>query len=158
MFVLAARAPLLPVVVLFAFVPTSAAAQELVIVTESTKQYHRPACAVVREAPKDIMAMTVGQAEARGYKAHRACDPANPANKVAQPAPGSTAGSAPQPPIFVYTAPGDTRYHRETCAKLSKDRKRVSLEEAGKKHWPCAVCRPPIRKRTPAIPSRYGRE
>lgn len=129
---------------------------ELVIVIESTKQYHRPSCPLVRKAPKDIIAMNVGQAASRGYKAHPACDPSNPASRAAS-APGSTSPER-QPPVYVYTAAGDNRYHRETCARLPKERKKMRLEDAGKKLWPCPTCRPPIRKRTPAVPPRSGRD
>jgi len=135
---------------------TPAVQPELVIATERTKQYHRASCPVVRDDPKDVIAMNVGQAESRGYKAHPACDPSNPANKTSS-APGSTAQPQRKAPVHVFTAAGDTRYHRETCAKLPKDRKKVLLEQAGKTLWPCPTCRPPIRKRTPAVPPRYGR-
>ena len=121
---------------------------ELVIVTENPKQYHRASCALLRDRSQ-LMAMNRGQAEARGYKPHAACDPSNPA---APASPGDTRDQ-PQPPVYVYTAEGDTRYHRESCAKLPKERKKVLLEEAGKKLWPCSVCRPPVRKRSPAIPT-----
>jgi hypothetical protein len=129
---------------------------ELVIVIESTKQYHRASCELLRKQPKDVIAMNVGQAELRGYKEDPACDPSNPANKR-ETAPGSMSPSERAARVYVYTAAGDTRYHRETCAKLAKPRKKVLLEEAGKKLWPCPTCRPPIRKRTPAVPPRYGR-
>ena len=142
------------VVILLASATASSFQGELVVVTESTKQYHRPSCPLVRDG-KDVLAMSVGQAELRGYKAHPRCDPANanaasPAQTAARTAPG---GEQPAP-VFVYTAAGDTRYHRETCQNLSKERKKVRLEAAGKKLWPCSVCRPPVRKRTPAVPRR----
>ena len=141
-----------------AFLLTVAAAAfaqpELVVVTERTKQYHRPSCPLVREGKIEVTAMTVGQAEARGFRAHPVCDSSNPANKQAQSASEPGSSSDRQAPVYVFTAAGDTRYHRETCAKLPKERKKVLLEEAGKKLWPCPVCRPPIRKRTPAVPKR----
>ena len=138
---------------LSAFAESARAQSEMVVVTERTKEYHRPSCAQVRSG-KGVIAMTRGQAQSRGFKAHAACDPANPASDAAQ---SGSEGSQDerQPPVYVYTAPGDSRYHRETCEKLPKEtRKKVLLEEAGKKQWPCSVCRPPIRKRTPAIPRR----
>lgn len=149
-------ASLTAILILSASTFTQSLQSELVIVIESTKQYHRPSCVFVRNAPKDVIAMNAGQAESRGYKAHPACDPSNPANRAA-PAPGNTSPER-QPAVYVYTAAGDNRYHRETCAKLPKERKKVLLEEAGKKLWPCPTCRPPIRKRTPAVPPRYGRD
>jgi methylphosphotriester-DNA--protein-cysteine methyltransferase len=133
-----------------AFPLTAIPQGRLVIVTEGTKQYHRPSCPVVRDGKqKDIIAMNVGQAELRGYKAHPGCESAE---SEAQGGAAQSAGEEKQPPVFVYTAPGDTRYHKETCRRLGKERKKVALAEAGKKLWPCSVCRPPVRKRTPAIP------
>src|SRR5918993_4336807 len=85
----------------------------LVIVTEQPKLYHRPSCPVLRERDRSQMiAMTRGQAEARKYKPHDACDAANPASLPTQTSPETDR----QPPVYVYTASGDTRYHRETCA------------------------------------------
>ena len=138
---------LLPLLLMIALGAAARAQAELVIATENPKQYHRASCPLLRERSQ-VTAMNRGQAEARGYKPHPACDPSNPA---AQPVAGD-AREPPQPPVYVYTAEGDTRYHRETCARLPKDRKKVLLEEAGKKLWPCSVCRPPVRKRSPAIP------
>ena len=135
----------------FSFTPSSQG--RLVIVTESTKQYHRPSCPVVRDGrQKDIVAMTVGQAELRSYKAHPACESEESASDGGAGQSGDAGKN--QPPVFVYTAPDDTRYHKETCTRLGKNRKKVALEEAGKKLWPCSICRPPVRKRTPAIPRR----
>lgn len=140
--------------ILLAFASAASAQGQLVIVTERTKQYHRPWCPVVRDGkPKDIVAMTMGQAELRGFKPHPACKSAPAPDSAAPSGQGGTTAE-PQRPIFVYTAAGDTRYHKENCAQLPKERKKVLLEEAGKKLWPCSVCRPPIRKRTPAIPKR----
>lgn len=140
--------------ILLAFVSAASAQGQLVIVTESTKQYHRPWCPVVRDGKqKDIVAMNLGQAELRGFKPHPACESANP--PLGTPTgPGASPVEEQQRAIYVYTAAGDTRYHKENCARLPKERKRVLLEEAGKKLWPCSVCRPPVRKRTPAIPRR----
>ena len=132
----------------FALSSTAVPQGRLVIVTESTKEYHRPSCPLVRDGKqKDIIAMNVGQAEGRGYKAHPACASESDAA-------GASTGEDKAAPVFVYTADGDTRYHKETCSRLGKARKKVALEEAGKKLWPCSVCRPPVRKRTPAIPRR----
>jgi hypothetical protein len=148
-------AHILPAVfILLAFATSVSAQGQLVIVTENTKQYHRPSCPLVRDG-KDVIAMTMGQAEARGFKSHTACEATAAAN---DPAAGNGTSGRRQPAIFVYTAEGDTRYHKESCAKLPKERRKVALEDAGKKLWPCSVCRPPIRKRTPAIPKRYSRD
>ena len=133
--------------------PTATVQGQLVIVTESTKQYHRPACPILRDGKtKDIIAMNVGQAELRGFKPHPDCHSAEASS--AQLASDGTRSDRLRALVFVYTAAGDKRYHRENCARLAKERRKVSLEEAGKKLWPCSVCRPPIRQRTPAIPRR----
>jgi methylphosphotriester-DNA--protein-cysteine methyltransferase len=140
--------------ILLAFASAASAQGQLVIVTERTKQYHRPWCPVVRDGKQnDIVAMNLGQAELRGFKPHPACESATPP-AGAPTGPGATAVQEPQRAIYVFTAAGDTRYHKENCARLPKARKKVRLEDAGKKLWPCSVCRPPVRKRTPAIPKR----
>ena len=105
------------------------AQSELVIVTQSTRQYHRPGCALVR-AGKDVLAMQRGQAEQRGYKSHSECDPSY---------------VPPKPSVYV---DGEGKfYHREKCEKLGKAPKRVLLDEAARKYWPCRTCKPPIRAR-----------
>lgn len=129
--------------------PSPAAAQagqpELVIHKEGTKLYHRPGCDTVRDG-KGVLALTRGQAEARGLKAHEACDPAAKGGT----SPGSSATSDP---IHVYVDKSKY-YHRESCSRLQKDSKPLELDVAGKTHWPCPRCRPPVRKRhsDPAIP------
>jgi hypothetical protein len=110
-----------------------AAQQEYVIVKPGAKEYHRPGCPLIRSA-RDVVAMTRAQAEGKRLKPHAGCDP-------------SKTGERPQPPVFVYVAAGDTHYPRESCAKLGNPRQKVSLDAAGRKHWPCPVCKPPIRKR-----------
>ena len=139
------------VLILLALTSPRAHQPEMVIVIESTRQYHRASCPLLRKGAKDIIAMTRGQAESRGYKDHPECDPQNPANNASG---GNASPGEREPTVYVYTSAGDKRYHRETCAKLPKDRKKVLLEEAGRKLWPGPTCRPPIRKRTPAVPPR----
>ena len=128
-----------------------AAQSELVIHKDGTKLYHRPACPVVAGAKQGILAMTRAQAESRGYKPHEACDPANPD----APSAGSTPGKPAAPPT-VYLD-GTRYYHTSTCKTLPRDKqgvKSASLEVAGKSHWPCPTCKPPIRKKSdaPAVP------
>lgn len=124
---------------------------ELVIHKEGTTMYHRPGCDAVRDG-KDVLALTRGQAEGRGLKAHEACDPA------AEGGNASAGGSAEAAPTFVHV---DTSkyYHLESCLRLQKESKRIDLEVAGKTHWPCPRCRPPVRKRRtePAIPKQAAR-
>jgi hypothetical protein len=113
---------------------------ELVIYKEGTTFYHRPSCPVIL-AGDGVVAMTRAQAEARGHKPHPDCDPGNPK----PPAPRT----APPPPVTVYVD-GPKYYHRKDCSKLTDARgaKAMSLDIAGKTHWPCPACRPPIRQRT----------
>jgi hypothetical protein len=131
---------------------TPLAQSEFVIHKEGTKLYHRPSCPVVIDM-RGVLAMTRAQAEARGYTAHRDCDPNNP-NAPAPKAP-------PPPPATVYLD-GTKYYHRKTCSTLRdpKAAKAVSLESVGKTHWPCPTCRPPVRRRSTenAIPgTKRGR-
>ena len=108
---------------------------EYVLVKKGSNEYHRPGCDLVRDT-KDVVAMTRGEAESRGQKPHAACDPSKAQNDQNTPK-----------TQYVFVANGDKRYHRESCAKLGKPRQRITLEEAGRKYWPCPVCKPPIRKR-----------
>jgi hypothetical protein len=108
------------------------AQSELVLQKEGSKEYHRPGCDLVKDA-KGVLALTRGQAESRGLKPHADCDP-------------SKAPQTPEPkPVFVRVDSG-RYYHRDTCARLEKSSKALSLDEAGKKYWPCPTCRPPIRR------------
>lgn len=129
-------------VVLAAVAPVPAHAQsELVIVKQGTSEYHRPGCAVVSDGV-DVLAMTRAQAEGRKLTAHEACDPA----KAAAAGPDAS-GTAAAKPVFVYVDASAKHYHLEKCERLGKGRKKIALAEAGLKHWPCTVCKPPIRKR-----------
>jgi hypothetical protein len=130
---IALRASTLALAGLLLLAPITAAQSELVLRKEGSKEYHRPGCEVVRDTT-GVVALTRGQAEAQGLKAHAACDPANPAAPAAQ-----------AKPQFVFVDSG-RYYHRETCKKLERDAKKVALDEAGKKYWPCPECKPPIRK------------
>jgi hypothetical protein len=111
---------------------------EYVIVHEGAKDYHRPGCPAIKDA-KDIVVMTRGQADGKGLKPHADCDPSNPRNATSSPK---------APPVYVFTD-GSPYYHREKCAKLKKDARRVTVEVAAQKHWPCPTCKPPIRPRKP---------
>lgn len=147
-------------VALSALPAPTVAQSELVIVKEGTTEYHRPSCPVIRDG-RGVLAMTRAQAEARGYKAHPGCDPANPAATTEATA-GSPAVPRARPPassVFVYVSPGDNKYHRDDCRKLAPDRRKVTVEEAATtRHWPCPVCKPPIRKKgEPAVLPRFPR-
>jgi len=136
--------------------PAAPAQSELVIYKEGTGVYHRAGCPALTDA-KDVMAMTRAQAESRGHKAHPDCDPA-----LQKPgaAPGAT---QPPAPATVYLNEGKY-YHRKDCPKLKaggKPPRSELLETAGKSHWPCPDCRPPVRRKSaePAVPGtgRRGR-
>ena len=123
---------------------------ELVIVKDGV--YHRPACPVIR-GTTDVLAMNVGQAEARGFKSHPDCDPnvSKTPGTAVEPVLGD-AGKPPKPPqpIYVFVDPGGTQYHKETCLKLGKSPNKVELTASvAKKYWPCGVCKPPILPRPP---------
>ena len=139
------------------FLPLVSAGQsELVIYKEGSGLYHRAGCPMLADA-KDVMAMTRAQAESRGHKAHADCDPS-------QQKPGSAPGATqPSAPVTVYLNDGKY-YHRKECPRLKaggKPPKSELLETAGKSHWPCPDCRPPVRRRSaePAVPGtgRRGR-
>lgn len=123
-----------------AFAAAPPVQDELVITREKDPLYHRPGCPVVRDA-KDVLAMTRAQANGRGKKPHPQCDPAN----TPQTAEERKRAEALATPLFIAT--GDRYYHREKCAKLGKAPRRVSLDEAAKKHFPCRTCKPPVRPR-----------
>jgi hypothetical protein len=122
---------------------------ELVLVKEGAAEYHRPHCEIVRNGI-GVLAMTRAQAEGRKLKPHAACDP----EKQPPPETSPADGAAPSPkkgaavkPTYVFVDAAGKHYHRETCKRLGKAPKKMVLDEAGKKYWPCSVCRPPIRPR-----------
>lgn len=132
------------------------AQSELVIYKQGTTLYHRAGCPLLKDAT-DIVAMTRAQAESRGYKPHADCDPDQKKED------SGTGQGVPSAPVTVYLDAGKY-YHRKDCAKLdakSKQFRSESLESAGKSHWPCPVCRPPVRRKSvePAVPGtgRRGR-
>jgi hypothetical protein len=122
---------------------------ELVIVKEGTKLYHRAGCPAIADG-KDVLALTRAQADSRGYDAHAECDP----DKQREPA----GKEGPKKPADTTVYLDGTRYyHRRDCRRLSgkgDDVKPAVLEVAGKSHWPCPACKPPVRRRgtEPAVP------
>jgi hypothetical protein len=125
-------------IVLYALLATFPSAQrEFVIVREGGKQYHRPGCPLIRDG-KGVLAISRGEAEARQLKPHPECDPSDPRNTLD--------AARPTGPVYVYTD-GSKYYHRDKCAKLGADAKRLTVQEAAKKLWPCGVCKPPKRPR-----------
>lgn len=141
---------LLTVCALAATVPLLAQS-ELVIVKQGTSEYHRPGCEVVKDG-KGVLAMTRAQAEARKLTSHPVCDPSNApesASATAGASKESSAASTKAATDFVYVdaAAKSKYYHRAKCARLGEKEKKIALEQAGRKYWPCPVCKPPIRKR-----------
>ena len=123
--------------------PASPPVQDaLVLIRPADPLYHWPGCPVVRDA-KDILAMTQGQAAGRGKKPHADCDP----NTLAQTPEARQRAEALKTPLFIVA--DDKYYHREKCEKLGTPSRKVSLDEAAKKHFPCRTCKPPIRPRPP---------
>lgn len=141
------RSLFLAIVAAGACTAIAVAQSDLVIHKEGSNQYHRPGCEVIRDG-KDVLALTRAQAEARGYKPHPDCDPEQ--RKSGTPSAGSAAPAAKPETVYVN---GTKYYHRKDCTKLEANPKLVraeSVDTAGKTHWPCPDCRPPVRKRTPA--------
>lgn len=142
------RAVALAVPALLALTAARAPSQELVLHKEGTGLYHRPSCDVVRDGV-GVLALSRGQAEARGFKPHAACDPEQqPPDKPAPAAAAAPPAPAPTPPRRVFVLVDDGKqYHRDGCKRLGKNAQRMALDDAAKQRWPCPVCRPPIRKR-----------
>jgi hypothetical protein len=80
--------------------------------------------------------MKLAEAKRRGLTAHDCPTPSGPS-------PGMDPNK-----VKVFSQPGDNKYHTGTCPKLGSNRTALTLEEAGRKLWPCPVCKPPIRQRT----------
>jgi hypothetical protein len=111
-----------------------------VVVWPASKEFHTPSCPLIKDA-KGVSVLTRAQANGKGYKQHKDCDPATIVEKDAPPT--------------VYVAESDKVYHRADCKVLPKDAKKMPLDEkAVKGRWPCTVCRPPIR---PTGPKAFNR-
>lgn len=121
-----------------------------VVIFTGSKEYHWPSCPLVQTSP-GVTVLLRAQANGKGYKPHKECDPANalPATGTAPDSAGGGATSSGRNagPIHVYVAKSDNgRYHRADCKVLPKDAKKVVLDRgAVRGRWPCTVCRPPIR-------------
>jgi hypothetical protein len=107
----------------------------MVVVIKGEKQFHQPGCPLVAKAGSNVTVSKQGEAKLRGLTAH----------ECPAPAVAPTADEVNQ--TKVVTQPGDNKYHRDTCTKLGKDRTTLTLDEAGRKWWPCPACKPPIRQR-----------
>jgi hypothetical protein len=113
-------------------------ASSLVVVIPGDKQFHQPACPLVAKAGSRVKIMKRAEAEARGLTAHD-CE------KYAEN--GGKPSAAEANAVAVFVQPGDRRYHKAGCPRLGSHATKMTLEEAGRKYWPCPVCKPPIRQR-----------
>ena len=97
-----------------------------------------------------MLALSRGQAHARGLKPHAECDrdrpPEPPPGTADKTGAANKTGAAPAARVFVFVGAGSD-YHRDGCARLGRNSKKLSLDEAGRRFGPCPTCKPPIRKR-----------
>lgn len=112
----------------------------LVVIIKGDRAFHQPGCTRVAKAGSNVTVSKRAEATRRGLTAHD-CGP------------DASGGPAADPNAEkVATQTGDNKYHRPTCTKLGATRSTLTVGEAGRKLWPCPVCRPPIRK--PSLPAQ----
>ena len=116
----------------------AASGSALVVVIPGDKRFHQPGCALVRKAGSNVRAMKQAEAERRGLTAHDCGDP----GAVARDAAAATNASK------VLVQGNDKRYHTAGCKQLTAAATETTVEKAAKDHWPCPVCKPPVRQRT----------
>ncbi|HEX7087003.1 MAG TPA: hypothetical protein VF198_11600 [Vicinamibacterales bacterium] len=133
----------LALLVALAGTPAWAAAQSsssaLVVIVKGSTQFHAPTCPVVARAGSNVAVSRRAEALRRGLTAHDCGDAAE--------------AKANPNAVKVFTQKDDNKYHRESCEKLGRERSSLTLDEAGRKLWPCPVCRPPIRQRVQKTPA-----
>ena len=112
-------------------------ASDLVVSIPGDKEFHQPGCPLVAKAGSNVKVMKRSEALRRKLTPHAGCSAAQ----------GSGVALDPNA-VKVYTQPGDNKYHTATCSKLGAQKVAITLEEAGRKWWPCPVCKPPVRQRT----------
>jgi hypothetical protein len=118
---------------------SSPSASAMVVEIPSDNLYHQPGCPLVAKAGSKVKVMRLGEANRRGMKAHD-CQGA------AQGDDGRSRAAAANA-VPVYVQEGDRRYHLETCERLGKTPQKQPLDKAGRTHFPCPVCKPPVRQR-----------
>ncbi len=116
-------------------VSASQSPSSMVVVIKGEKQFHQPSCPLVVKAGSNVTVAKQGEAKLRGLTAHDC------------PAAAVTPTPEEVNQTKVVSQPGDNKYHRATCQKLGKQQTTMTLDEAGRKLWPCPVCKPPIRQR-----------
>jgi hypothetical protein len=109
----------------------------LVVVIPGGKQYHQPGCPLVRQAGSRVQVMKQAEAERRGLRAHDCRDPGTVERDAAAAANAGT--------VFVQAK--DKQYHTSGCKRLKPGATATTLDKAAQDHWPCPVCKPPIRQR-----------
>ena len=114
-------------------------ATSMVVDVPQDNLYHHPGCPLVRAAGSKVRVMRQGEAVRRGMKPH----------DCAIGEGGAGAGVNPNA-ASVYVQKGDSRYHKEGCSKLTPAATKTTVDEAGRDHWPCTVCKPPVRKKVVA--------
>jgi hypothetical protein len=112
-------------------------AGDLVVSIPGDKEFHQPGCPLVVKAGSNVKLMKRSEAVRRKLTAHPGCRAAE-----------SPAAALDPNTAKVYTQPGDNKYHTATCPKLGAQKTAVTLDDAGRKWWPCPVCKPPVRQRT----------
>jgi hypothetical protein len=117
-----------------------ASASALVVVIAGESSYHQPSCPLVAKAGSKVTMMKLSEATTKRLAAHD-CEEA----AIEQPKKDANA-------VPVFVQPGDKRYHTSGCARLKGSGSSIALGEAGKKYWPCPVCKPPIRQREKGSP------
>jgi hypothetical protein len=110
---------------------------DLVVSIPGDKEFHQPGCPLVAKAGSSVRVMKRSEAIRRKLTPHAACGAATGSDIAVDP-------NATK----VFTQPRDNKYHTATCPKLGAERTSITLDEAGRKWWPCPVCKPPVRQRT----------
>lgn len=128
---------LLSAALLIATTGVSQDASSMVVIIAGDKTFHQPGCALVVKAGSKVTVSKRGEATRRGLTAH----------DCGLDASGGSTGDPNAEKVA--TQPGDNKYHRLSCAKLGTTRSTLTVGEAGRKLWPCPVCKPPIRKPPP---------
>jgi hypothetical protein len=115
-------------------------ASAMVVEIPSDNLYHQPGCPLVAKAGSKVKVMRLGEANRRGMKAHDCRGAAEASDD------GSSRAAAANA-VPVYVQDGDRRYHLEKCERLTKTPQKQPLDKAGRTHFPCPVCKPPVRQR-----------
>jgi len=115
----------------------TATGSALVVVIPGDNRFHQPACPLVRKAGSKVQVMKQSEAERRGLKAHDCGDP----EAVQHDAAAATNATA------VYIQANDKQYHKAGCTRLRPGATTTTVEKAATDHWPCPVCKPPIRQK-----------